>query len=53
VSKATESGIIIDQGGAERLQGEGDMIFRGGDGSSIRAHAYHIRTEDIAAQFKR
>lgn len=53
VSRATESNIVMDEAGAERLQGAGDMIFRGGDGSSIRAHAYHIRTEDIAAQLKR
>lgn len=53
VSRATESNIVMDEAGAERLQGAGDMIFRGGDGGSVRAHAYHIRTEDIAAQLKR
>lgn len=53
VSRATESNIVIDEAGAERLQGAGDMIFRGGDGNSIRTHAYHITTEDIAAQLKR
>jgi len=52
VSRATESNIVIDETGAERLQGAGDMIFRGGDGKSIRAHAYHITTEDIAAHLK-
>lgn len=53
VSRATESNIVMDEPGAERLQGAGDMIFRGGDGGSIRAHAYHIRSEDIVAQLKR
>jgi len=53
VARASESKIVMDEVGAERLQGAGDMIFRGGDGGSIRAHAYHIRTEDIAAQLKR
>jgi S-DNA-T family DNA segregation ATPase FtsK/SpoIIIE len=50
VSRASESKIIMDEAGAERLQGAGDMIFRGGDGNSIRAHSYNIRIEDIAAQ---
>ena len=50
VARAEESRIIMGEAGAERLQGAGDMIFRGGDGSSIRAHSYNIRVEDIAAQ---
>ncbi len=50
VSRASESKIIMDEPGAERLQGAGDMIFRGGDGSGIRAHSYNIRTDDISAQ---
>ena len=52
VSRATESKIVMDETGAERLQGAGDMIFRGGDGRSVRAHAYHINTEDILNHFK-
>ena len=46
VSRASESKIIMDKPGAERLQGAGDMIFRGGDGSAIRAHSYNIRNDD-------
>ena len=46
VSRASESKIIMDEPGAERLQGAGDMIFRGGDGSAIRAHSYNIRNDD-------
>lgn len=46
VSRASESKIIMDESGAERLQGAGDMIFRGADGSAIRAHSYNIRSED-------
>lgn len=50
VSRVSESKIIMDEPGAERLQGAGDMIFRGGDGSLIRAHSYDIRAEDVVAQ---
>ncbi len=50
VARASESEIIMGEAGAERLQGAGDMIFRGGDGSSIRGHSYNIRVEDIEAQ---
>lgn len=50
VARAAESKIIMDEAGAERLQGAGDMIFRGGDGRGIRAHSYNIRAEDIATQ---
>lgn len=50
VARASESKIIMDEAGAERLQGAGDMIFRGGDGSGIRAHSYNILVEDIVAQ---
>lgn len=49
VSRASESKIIMDEPGAERLQGAGDMIFRGTDGTAIRAHSYNIRSEDVAA----
>ncbi len=50
VSRASESKIIMDEPGAERLQGAGDMIFRGGDGSLVRAHSYNIQAEDVVAQ---
>jgi len=50
VARTSESEIIMGEAGAERLQGAGDMIFRGGDGRSIRAHSYNIRVEDIEAQ---
>lgn len=50
VSRVTESKIIMDEPGAERLQGAGDMIFRGGDGVLIRAHSYNICTEDVSTQ---
>ena len=50
VARESESTIIIGEAGAERLQGAGDMIFRGGEGSSIRSHSYNIRAEDIEAQ---
>ena len=50
VSRASESKIVMDEEGAERLQGAGDMIFRGGNGTSVRAHAYHIRPEDVVAR---
>ena len=50
VSRASESKIIMDEPGAERLQGAGDMIFRGGDGVPIRAHSYNIQVEDVVVQ---
>lgn len=49
VSRASESKIIMDESGAERLQGAGDMIFRGNDGAAIRAHSYNISSEDVVA----
>lgn len=50
VSRGSESKIIMDEPGAERLQGAGDMIFRGGDGALVRAHSYNIQAEDVVAQ---
>ncbi len=50
VSRVSESKIIMDEPGAERLQGAGDMIFRGADGALIRAHSYNIQAEDVLAQ---
>ncbi len=50
VSRISESKIIMDEPGAERLQGAGDMIFRGGDGSLVRAHSYNIQAEDVVTQ---
>lgn len=47
VSRTSESKIIMDEPGAERLQGAGDMIFRGGDGVAVRAHSYNISSEDV------
>lgn len=52
VSRASESKIIMDEDGAERLQGAGDMIFRGVDGSSVRAHAYYITAENIISKMR-
>lgn len=49
VSRASESKIIMDEVGAERLQGAGDMILRGSDGVLVRAHSYNIRGEDAVA----
>jgi DNA segregation ATPase FtsK/SpoIIIE, S-DNA-T family len=50
VSRGSESKIIMDEPGAERLQGAGDMIFRGADGILIRAHSYNILVDDVAEQ---
>ena len=49
VSRVSESKIIMDEPGAERLQGAGDMILRGSDGLLVRAHSYNIRSEDATA----
>lgn len=52
VQKSTESKIIIDETGAERLTGKGDMLCRWLGKSVIRIHGVHIRRDDIASTLK-
>ena len=44
-----ESKIIIEQAGAERLLGKGDMIIRLIQGQPIRVQGFNVNKEDIAS----
>lgn len=49
-ASSMESRIILDEGGAERLLAQGDMLFRGpGSSSVIRHHGPYLKDSDIAA----
>lgn len=52
VQKHTESGIILDEAGAEKLLGAGDMIFKGIGMPMQRVHGYWITSEDVARYLK-
>ncbi|WP_270251668.1 FtsK/SpoIIIE domain-containing protein [Staphylococcus warneri] len=51
VSGVTESGIILDQTGAERLKKHGDMLIKGGDDVVERAQGAFISDEEITRIF--
>ena len=48
VQKASESRIILDEGGAEQLLGRGDMLVRFTGRSLIRGHGARVASTDIA-----
>jgi S-DNA-T family DNA segregation ATPase FtsK/SpoIIIE len=48
VQKAADSRIILDEPGAEKLLGKGDMLVKWLGEKSIRVHGPNIQPEDIA-----
>ncbi|WP_300673990.1 FtsK/SpoIIIE domain-containing protein [Helicobacter sp. UBA3407] len=53
VQKSTESKIILDEIGAEKLTGNGDMLIKFGDGSSLqRIIGIYLTEEEIQNQLK-
>jgi S-DNA-T family DNA segregation ATPase FtsK/SpoIIIE len=49
VQKASESKIILDRAGAERLTGMGDMLVATGEAEPVRVHGVRVMADDIAA----
>jgi S-DNA-T family DNA segregation ATPase FtsK/SpoIIIE len=50
VSSQTDSRVILDQGGAESLLGQGDMLFRGAGSSKLQRIQGAFITEDEIAK---
>src|SRR4051795_9881343 len=53
VSSQTDSRVILDQGGAETLLGQGDMLFRGAGTSKLQRIQGAFITEDEIARITR
>ena len=50
VSSRIDSRIILDEGGAERLLAQGDMLYLGpGQGRPVRYHGPFVREEEVLA----
>ena len=47
VASHLESRIILDEGGAEKLAGKGDMLFHPPDGRTVRLQGCYARLKDI------
>lgn len=47
VQKSSESKILLDNVGAERLTGQGDMIVKLSGEKPVRVHGYHVKQENI------
>jgi S-DNA-T family DNA segregation ATPase FtsK/SpoIIIE len=52
VQKSTESGIILDETGAESLLGKGDMLIKGVGSAIQRVHGYFIQTKENDSRLK-
>lgn len=49
VQKATDSRIILDEGGAENLMMRGDMLVKLAGREAVRAHGARVERSDVAA----
>lgn len=49
VQKSAESKIVLDETGAERLLGRGDMLVKWTGTALQRAHGLHLQNNDVAA----
>lgn len=53
LSSAVDSKTVIDEGGAEKLLGQGDMLFSAQDSNQkVRLQAAYVTDEEIAATLK-
>jgi S-DNA-T family DNA segregation ATPase FtsK/SpoIIIE len=52
VQKSSESKIILDEVGAERLSGAGDMLVKPIGGEVVRVHGVYVGPDDIALCLK-
>ncbi|MBK8384870.1 MAG: DNA translocase FtsK [Candidatus Accumulibacter sp.] len=49
VQKASDSRIVLDEGGAEKLLGKGDMLVKWLGEKVVRVHALNIRPDDVSS----
>lgn len=52
VQKAADSRIILDESGAEKLLGKGDMLVKWLGGKTTRVHGINITPDDISAYLR-
>jgi len=53
VLKVADSRIILDEDGAERLLGKGDMLVKWLGEKLVRVHGFNVRLTDVADAVKR
>jgi len=53
VQKAADSRIVLDESGADKLLGKGDMLVKWLGDKLVRAHGFNIRQEDVAGLLRR
>jgi S-DNA-T family DNA segregation ATPase FtsK/SpoIIIE len=52
VQKGTDSRIILDEIGAEKLLGKGDMLVKWLGGKTTRVHGINLTPDDISAYLR-
>lgn len=52
VQKAADSRIILDESGAEKLLGKGDMLVKWLGGNTTRVHGINLTPDDISAYLR-